>query len=251
MGRSSKKCAMNIVVRDVSYHYGKKVALDSVSLNLPPGINLMLGPNGAGKSTLFSLLTGLLRAKSGTIEVNGFDYQKSRSNIMQNMGVVFQQSTLDLDLTVQQNLLYYASLHGIAPAHAFDNISTMLTNLELADRLKDKVRALNGGHRRRVEIVRALIHQPKILLLDEPTVGLDIESRALIIKHIRALGDNLGLCVLWATHLMDEIRQRDNLIVINRGEINAQGITAQLCEKFDASDVYQLYRQLTNNSEVM
>ncbi|MFQ3199249.1 MAG: ABC-2 type transport system ATP-binding protein [Paraglaciecola sp.] len=242
---------MNIVIENVSYHYGKKVALDSVSLDLTPGINLMLGPNGAGKSTLFLLLTGLLNAKSGLIKVNDFDYQKNRSSIMADMGVVFQQSTLDLDLSVQQNLLYFAALHGISPANALDNITPMLAQLELADRLKDKVRTLNGGHRRRVEIVRALIHQPKVLLLDEPTVGLDIESRALIIKHVRALGDSLGLCVLWATHLMDEVRERDNLIVINQGKINAQGITSQLCKKYNAPDVYQLYRQLTNNCEVM
>lgn len=242
---------MKIVIQDVSYHYGKKVALDSVNLQLTAGINLMLGPNGAGKSTLFSLLTGLLRPKSGTIEVNGFDYEKNRTDIMQKMGVVFQQSTLDLDLTVQQNLLYYASLHGISPAHAFDNISSMLTELELADRLQDKVRALNGGHRRRVEIVRALIHQPKVLLLDEPTVGLDIESRALIIKHIRALGDSSGLCVLWATHLMDEIRQGDPLVVIHAGKIKAQGITEQLCQTHQVLDVSELYRKLTGNTEAI
>lgn len=242
---------MSIAIREVSYCYGKKVALDSVNLNLVPGINLILGPNGAGKSTLFLVLTGLLNAKSGSIKVNGFDYQKKRSSIMRDMGVVFQQSTLDLDLSVRQNLLYFAALHGISPANALDNITPMLAQLELTTRLNDKVRTLNGGHRRRVEIVRALIHQPKVLLLDEPTVGLDIESRALIIKHVRALGDSLGLCVLWATHLMDEVRENDNLIVINRGKIEAKGITAELCKKYNAPDVYQLYRQLTNNSEVM
>ena len=170
---------------------------------------------------------------------------------MQSMGVVFQQSTLDLDLTVQQNLLYFASLHGIAPDKALKNIESMLVELALNDRLQDKVRTLNGGHRRRVEIVRALIHQPQVLLLDEPTVGLDIESRALILKHVRALGDRDSLCVLWATHLIDEIRPSDSLVVIHSGKIKAQGVTELLCRENQVDTVSQLYRKLTGSTEAI
>lgn len=241
----------SITVKNVSFSYAKTVALDSINVHVQSGINLMLGPNGAGKSTLFSLLTGLLTARNGSIEVTGLDFKKHRSNIMQSLGVVFQQSTLDLDLSVQQNLFYFASLHGIAPARALQNIAPMLAQLELSDRLQHKVRTLNGGHRRRVEIVRALIHQPNVLLLDEPTVGLDIESRALIIKHVRALGDSDGLCVLWATHLIDEIRHSDPLIVIHAGKIKALGVTEQLCQKNHVANVSQLYRKLTGSMEAI
>ncbi|WP_158769655.1 ABC transporter ATP-binding protein [Paraglaciecola sp. L1A13] len=241
----------SITVKDVSFRYGPKVALDSINLQVTSGINIILGPNGAGKSTLFSLLTGLLCPSCGAIDVNGLSFDKQHSSIMQSMGVVFQQSTLDLDLTVQQNLLYFASLHGIAPDKALKNIESMLVELALNDRLQDKVRTLNGGHRRRVEIVRALIHQPQVLLLDEPTVGLDIESRALILKHVRALGDRDSLCVLWATHLIDEIRPSDSLVVIHSGKIKAQGVTEPLCQENQVDTVSQLYRKLTGSTEAI
>jgi ABC-2 type transport system ATP-binding protein len=162
---------MGIVTNKLSFAFGKKKALNNINLSLSTGFNVLLGPNGAGKSTLFSLLTGLTQSAHGTIHINKVDLSANKSKIMSEMGVVFQQSTLDLDLSVKQNLLYYASLHGIAPKKALENIDTILTQLSLTERLHDKVRTLNGGHRRRVEIARALFHQPKVLLLDEATVG--------------------------------------------------------------------------------
>jgi len=178
---------MGIVTKNLSFTYGKKKALSDVNLSLMPGFNVLLGPNGAGKSTLFSLLTGLRQTLQGSIEINEEALHKNKSKVMSQMGVVFQQSTLDLDLSVKQNLFYYASLHGIAPKKALQNIEQILKQLSLTERLDDKVRTLNGGHRRRVEIARALIHQPKILLLDEATVGLDVDSRLLIISYVRSL----------------------------------------------------------------
>ncbi|MBJ2138173.1 ATP-binding cassette domain-containing protein [Paraglaciecola chathamensis] len=260
-----------IEVRNVSYHYGKMQALDAVSLTLSNGINMLLGPNGAGKSTLFSLLTGLkttprhnvkgVRIKTSTkgaapkptceISVRGVNLQNTRTDIMRSMGVVFQQSTLDLDLTVQQNLLYHASLHGISPKTALRNIEDVLLTLSLNEKLNAKVRRLNGGHRRRVELARALLHKPSVLLLDEPTVGLDIESRALIIKHVRTLTEREGLCVLWATHLMDEVISADNLIVLHAGQVKAQGISHKLCAHYQVGSVAELYRQLTANMEAL
>jgi ABC-2 type transport system ATP-binding protein len=212
---------------------------------------VLLGPNGAGKSTLFSLLTGLTQTVNGTISINEEDLSHNKSKIMSQMGVVFQQSTLDLDLSVKQNLLYYASLHGIAPKKALINIELILSQLSLTERLNDKVRTLNGGHRRRVEIARALIHQPKVLLLDEPTVGLDVESRLLIISYVRNLCTELGICVLWTTHLMDEVEQSDQLIIINKGEIQAHDQSSLLCEQYNVDDIYQLYFALTHNTEAV
>ena len=143
---------MSIVTKDLSFYYGKKAAVDGLDLRITNGFNVLLGPNGAGKSTLFSMLTGLYQAASGNIKINGYDYKHHKSNIMQSMGVVFQQSTLDLDLSVKQNLTYYAALHGISSSQALENISDILAQLQLTKRLDDKVRSLNGGHRRRVEI---------------------------------------------------------------------------------------------------
>jgi ABC-2 type transport system ATP-binding protein len=242
---------MGIVINDLSFAYGKKKALNKVNLSLSTGFNVLLGPNGAGKSTLFSLLTGLTQTVNGTISINEEDLSNNKSKIMSQMGVVFQQSTLDLDLSVKQNLLYYASLHGIAPKKALINIELILSQLSLTERLNDKVRTLNGGHRRRVEIARALIHQPKVLLLDEPTVGLDVESRLLIISYVRNLCTELGICVLWTTHLMDEVEQSDQLIIINKGEIQAHDQSSLLCEQYNVDDIYQLYFALTHNTEAV
>jgi len=242
---------MSIVTNNLSFAYGKKSALNKVNLTLPAGFNVLLGPNGAGKSTLFSLLTGLTQTANGTIHINEDDLSKNKSKIMSQMGVVFQQSTLDLDLSVKQNLLYYASLHGIAPKKALKNIELILAQLSLTERLHDKVRTLNGGHRRRVEIARALIHQPKVLLLDEATVGLDVESRLLIISYVRNLCLQRDICVLWATHLMDEVEPIDQLIIINKGEIQAQDQSSKLCEQYKVDDTYQLYFALTKSAEAV
>jgi len=250
VGRSDTKCAMSIITNELTFHYGKKAAIDGLSLSIKSGFNVLLGPNGAGKSTLFSMLTGLYQAASGDIKINGYDLNHERSKIMQSMGVVFQQSTLDLDLSVKQNLTYYAALHGISSSQALENISDILSQLQLTQRLNDKVRSLNGGHRRRVEIARALIHQPKVLLLDEATVGLDIDSRKMITEYVGSLSQQLGICVLWATHLIDEIAADDQLIIIDEGKIQAQGISGELCKEHNVADVYQLYRTLTANVEI-
>jgi ABC-2 type transport system ATP-binding protein len=242
---------MTIVTNNLSFAYGKKKALNKINLSLTAGFNVLLGPNGAGTSTLFSLLTGLTQSVQGTIHINDLELIKNKSKIMSQMGVVFQQSTLDLDLSVKQNLLYYASLHGIAPKKALININDILSQLSLTERLHDKVRTLNGGHRRRVEIARALIHQPKVLLLDEATVGLDVESRLLIISYVRNLSKKLGICVLWTTHLMDEVELNDQLIIINKGEVQANAQSSELCEQFRVKDVYQLYFTLTHNTEAV
>jgi ABC-2 type transport system ATP-binding protein len=242
---------MGIVTNNLSFAYGKKKALNNVNLTLNNGFNVLLGPNGAGKSTLFSLLTGLTQTVHGTIKINENNLSDHKSKLMSEMGVVFQQSTLDLDLSVKQNLLYYASLHGIAPKKALINIELILSQLSLTERLHDKVRTLNGGHRRRVEIARALIHQPKVLLLDEATVGLDVDSRLLIISYVRNLCAQRDICVLWTTHLMDEVEPSDQLIVINKGEIQAQAQSSQLCEQYNVDDIYQLYFTLTKNTEAV
>ena len=219
-------------VHDLTYNYGSKRALDAVTFDvLPSSFTALLGPNGAGKTTLFALITRLFDTSQGQISINGKTFKKSGAQTLIPLGVVFQQPTLDLDLTVEQNLTYHSSLHGLTKNHAKRRIHEELTRLEMADRLSDKVRTLNGGHRRRVEIARALLHDPKILLLDEPTVGLDVETRKSIVAYIHQLTRERGIAVLWATHLIDEIKDGDDLIILHHGQIKFTGSAQEVLEK--------------------
>ncbi|WP_299890857.1 ABC transporter ATP-binding protein [uncultured Ruegeria sp.] len=217
-----------LTVRNLSFHYGPKTALDSVSFDVEPGtFCALLGPNGAGKSTLVSLLTRLLVAPDGEIAVAGHNLRKSPRKALGDLGVVFQQPTLDLSLTVKQNMAYFAALHGLPRKETPQRIDAALDRLGMRERAGEKVRALNGGHRRRMELARALLHDPKVLLLDEPTVGLDAAARHSITDHVHDLADQ-GLCILWATHLTDEVRDNDQMLVLHHGKILAAGQTGVL-----------------------
>lgn len=209
-------------VQNVIYRYGAKTALDDVSFDLEKGrFCALLGPNGAGKSTLFSLLTRLFVAKQGKINVAGFDLATDPRGALGKIGVVFQQQTLDLDMSVAQNLRYFAALQGLSGRAAQVNIDAALDRLDMRERAHEKARSLNGGHRRRMEIARALIHDPEVLLLDEATVGLDTASRQAITAHVHDLADS-GLLVFWATHLVDEIKPADEVVVLHKGKVLAQ-----------------------------
>ncbi len=215
-------------ISHVGFRYGERKALDDVSFNVEPGrFCALLGPNGAGKSTLFALLTRLVVAGEGTISVAGFDMARLPRAALARIGVVFQQPTLDLDMTVRRNLRYFAGLHGLSGRSAAIAIDRALAQLGMAERADELVRALNGGHRRRMEIARALIHQPQILLLDEATVGLDAASRQAITDHVHGLAQS-GLAVLWATHLVDEIARPDQVVVLHRGRVLSDGPAAAL-----------------------
>lgn len=215
-------------ISQVGFRYGERKALDDVSFNVEPGrFCALLGPNGAGKSTLFALLTRLIVADEGVINVAGFDMARSPRAALARIGVVFQQATLDLDMTVRRNLRYFAGLHGLSGRFAAIAIDRALAQLGMAERADELVRALNGGHRRRMEIARALVHQPEILLLDEATVGLDAASRQAITDHVHQLAES-GLAVLWATHLVDEIALSDQVVVLHRGRVLSNSPAAEL-----------------------
>lgn len=215
-------------VQGISHDWGAKRALDQVSFAVAPGqFCALLGPNGAGKSTLFGLLTRLFTARSGRISVAGHDLATAPRAALARMGVVFQSSTLDLDLTVRRNLLYFAALHGMSGREAERRSAEALDRLGMAERAGEKAASLNGGHRRRMEIARALIHRPEVLLLDEPTVGLDAASRRAITAHVHDLAGQ-GMCVLWATHLVDEVAAADRLVILHRGRILADGLAGEI-----------------------
>lgn len=216
-------------VRGITHRYGKKTALNDIGFSLGKGtFCALLGPNGAGKSTLFSILTRLFVPDAGEVMIAGHSLAREPGKALARIGVVFQQPTLDLDLTVRRNLKYFAALHGLAGKDADRRIETSLEQVNMAERAGEKVRALNGGHRRRMEIARALLHDPVVLLLDEPTVGLDAETRNSITGHVHNLASEQGLTVLWATHLVDEVRANDQLVVLHEGKIQADGSAAEI-----------------------
>jgi len=217
-----------LTVEDVSHDWGTKRALDAVSFSVEPGrFCALLGPNGAGKSTLFGMLTRLFTPRSGRIAIAGNDIAQEPRAALARMGIVFQSSTLDPDLTVKRNLLYFAALHGFSGRSADTRAMAVLDRLGMAERAGEKVAKLNGGHRRRMEIARALLHRPRVLLLDEPTVGLDAAARAAITAHVHDLASE-GLTVLWATHLVDEVRARDRLVILHRGQVLADGEAGEI-----------------------
>jgi ABC-2 type transport system ATP-binding protein len=235
-----------LAVRDVSFSYGAKKALDHVAFEIRPGqCTMLLGPNGAGKSTLFSLITRLYDTPTGRIELCGYDIKKQTTQALANLGIVFQQTTLDLDLTVMQNLRYHASLHGMSGKIAKERIREELERLDMFERRFEKVRQLNGGHRRRVEIARALLHKPALLLLDEPTVGLDVPSRTSIVDYVHGLARAGHISVLWASHLIDEIYPDDRLIVLHKGKIRAAGGVDEILETTGTTMVKDAFFRLT------
>ena len=235
-----------LAVDDLSFAYGTKKALNGVAFEVKPGeCTILLGPNGAGKSTLFSLITRLYDARVGRIALCGYDIKKQSLQALAKLGVVFQQTTLDPDLSVTQNLRYHAALHGISKKEADRRIQEELERLNMFERRGEKVRQLNGGHKRRVEIARALLHKPSLLLLDEPTVGLDVPSRQAIVDHVHELVKQQNLAVLWATHLIDEIAADDSLIVLHKGQVKAKGKQAEVLRVSGCDDAGELFRKLT------
>jgi ABC-2 type transport system ATP-binding protein len=235
-----------LAIDGVSHCYGTRKALDHVSFTVAPGsFTALLGLNGAGKSTLFSIITRLFGTQAGRIGIFGHDIGREPGEALRCMGVVFQPRTLDLDLSVTQNLLYHAALHGINPREARMRSDEVLSRLGLADRPGSKVRDLSGGQMRRLEIARALLHRPRLLLLDEATVGLDVKARAEIVGHVRGLVSEQGIGVLWATHLFDEIVPGDDLVILHQGRVLAEGKVAHIVAKAKAHDLHAAFALLT------
>ena len=248
MGRDVPSDALALSVDGLTHSYGARKALDKVSFAVKPGsFTALLGLNGAGKSTLFSLVTRLYAIQAGRIRIFGDDVERQPGAALRRLGVVFQPRTLDLDLSVTQNLAYHAALHGIGAREARARAHEVLGQIALSDRANDKVRDLSGGQMRRVENARALLHRPLLLILDEPTVGLDIKARAAILQHVRMLVGGEGVAVVWATHLVDEVAGDDGLIVLHRGRILAHGPVSDIVTRAGAQDVGTAFTRLTQD----
>lgn len=237
---------MSLVIDSLNFRYGSRQVLNDLTFSLPScHFNALLGPNGAGKSTLISLITRLLALQTGSIKIGNIDLTEQPQLLMQSLGVVFQQSTLDLDLTVLQNLQYHGALHGLSGDRVKKRALEELERQNLANRLHDKVRTLNGGHRRRVEIARALLHQPSLLLLDEPSTGLDTRSRLELNQYVRSLCNEKKITLLWTTHLIDELQEDDQVIVLNQGHLVAQAEGRELVHATKSSDLTTAFELLT------
>ena len=234
-----------LAVRGVRKSYGARPALKGVDLEVRAGeFVALLGPNGAGKSTLFQLLTGLFNADAGEVRVCGQDMRVAPVRALGRIGVVFQQMTLDLDRSVEANLVFHARLHGIGGAESRARIADVLARVGLAERRADRVRELSGGNRRKVELARALLHRPAVLLMDEATVGLDPASRRHLLDEVLALRA-AGVGVLWATHLVDEAEAADRVLVLHRGELLAAGPPAGLTAAAQCASLSEAFLKLT------
>jgi len=239
-----------LAVEHVSHAYGPRKALDDVSFEVAPAtFAVLIGLNGAGKSTLFSIISHLYAAGGGSVSVFGFNVSRQSGAALARIGVVFQSRTLDLDLTVDQNLRYQAALHGVAGGEARARGSALLQRVGLADRAHDRVRELSGGQMRRVEIARALVHRPRLLLLDEPTAGLDVRARADILALTRGLVATDGVSVLWTTHLVDEVKPDDSVIVLHEGRVLAADRAQAVMAAAGAQTVGDAFARLTGAAE--
>jgi ABC-2 type transport system ATP-binding protein len=238
-------------IQNITHSYRERRALDDVSFDVRQGtFAVLLGLNGAGKTTLFSLVTRLYAAQHGSIAVLGFDVARAPAQALSRLGVVFQARTLDLDLTVMQNLLYHAALHGLGGREAGELAGDTLSRTEMADRAHDKARVLSGGQMRRIEIARALLHRPALLLLDEPTVGLDVNARKGILRYVRELVARENIGVLWTTHLIDEVDDCDDLIILHRGRVLAKAIARDLVAQAGATNVGGAFERIIDAAQM-
>jgi ABC-2 type transport system ATP-binding protein len=238
-------------VRDLVKRFGTRAALDKVSFALAPGqFTALLGPNGAGKTTLFQVLTGLFSADEGEVFIAGQSLRKHTVAVLRYIGVVFQQPALDLDLTVRRNLQLQCDLHGIVSAVARERIAAGCTQLGLTADLDRKARELSGGTRRKVELVRALLHHPVVLFMDEATVGLDPKSRRDLLGAIRRAVSERGTCVLWATHWVEEAEQADRVLVLHKGKLLADGTPDAVAQALGGPRLEEAFVAATSTAPV-
>ena len=230
----------------VAKRYGDRAALEGLSFTLPAGcFAMLLGPNGAGKSTLFQILTGLFAPDAGELAVAGHSLRDAAVKALRHVGVVFQQISLDLDLSVLRNLRLHADLHGLKRAVADARIAEGCALLDLTDTLARPARELSGGQRRKVELVRALLHRPQLLLMDEPTVGLDPKSRRDLLNALREDVRRRGSSVLWATHLVEETEYADRVLLLHRGRLLADGTPADVTRSLGGDTLEAAFLEAT------
>lgn len=233
-------------ITGVTKSYGSQEALRGVDLMIGAGeVVGLLGPNGAGKSTLFQICAGLFAPDSGTVRLFGQSYREEPATILSQLGVVFQSRSLDLDMSVRANLKFHGGLFGLFGRLLRQRIEEVAALLDIADLLDRQVRKLSGGNQRRVEIARALMSEPRLLLLDEPSAGLDATARLGLVANLRSIVAGRGMSILWATHLVDEVEKADRIVLLIRGKVARQGLPEELIAASGARDLTGAYVALT------
>lgn len=235
-----------LACRGLTKRYGRALALDDVSLTVAAGeFVALLGLNGAGKTTLFQLLTGLFAPERGAVEVLGQNMRRDPVAALAQLGIVFQQPALDLNLSVRGNLQFHADLHGLGGTASRAAIAAGLARFGLAQDAGRPARTLSGGNRRKLELLRALLHEPRLLLMDEATVGLDPASRAGLLQEVLDAAASRGTGVLWATHLVDEAERAHRIVVLHQGRVRFDGPPTALRERQAQSTLEAAFLKLT------
>ena len=239
-----------IHVQNLVKSFGAFTAVDHVSFDVQPGeIFAFLGPNGAGKTTTIKMLTTLLKPTSGSLAIDGLDPSRNQDDVRQRFGIVFQDPSLDGDLSAYENMEIHAVLYHVPRRDRAARIETLLKLFELWERRKDQVKKFSGGMKRRLEIARGFLHTPKILFLDEPTLGLDPQSRNQLWTHVKHLNATEGTTVFLTTHYMDEAdRVAHRIAIIDHGKIVAQGTSAELKQQTNSETLEQAFLALTGSS---
>ena len=218
-----------IEVQNLTHRYGDRVALSKVNFEVKKGeIFGLLGPNGGGKSTLFRILSTMMVPTEGSVVLAGHDVVKNAAAVRREVGVVFQTQSLDKALTVEENLRAQGHLHGLSGATLRERMAAAMERLGLGDRRGDLVETLSGGLRRRVEIAKALLHRPKVLLMDEASTGLDPAARRDVSRHVENLRATEGVTILLTTHILEEADRCDRLVLLHQGHVVAEGSPAEL-----------------------
>lgn len=240
----------SISVKNLTKKYGDLVAVNDVSFDVPAGSTFaFLGPNGAGKTTTIKMLTTLANPTSGTITVNGYDPVRDSRDVRRSFGIVFQDPSLDDELTAYENMFFHAGLYGVPRPKTPSKIKEMLEFVELWDRKDSLVKTFSGGMKRRLEIARGLLHTPVILFLDEPTVGLDPQTRNHIWSYIKKLNTERGLTVFFTTHYMEEVeRIADRVAIIDHGKLITNDTVAGIIAKAGTASLEDAFIKLTGHT---
>lgn len=213
-----------ISIQGISYRYGTHQALQKLRFNISPGSFFgLLGPNGSGKTTLFRILSTLMPPAEGQAFILGLDTVRQAHKVRMQIGMIFQQPSLDEELTVMENLRFHGKLYGLHGNQLQDRIKYLADRIDIADRLQDRVSKLSGGLKRRADIIRGILHKPRVLLLDEPTTALDPAARHAFWQLLTQLRQEETLTLVLATHLLEEAEYCEEVVILNKGQIAAQG----------------------------
>jgi ABC-2 type transport system ATP-binding protein len=236
-----------IEVNSLTKKFGDFCAVDHITFSVPKGVIFaFLGPNGAGKSTVINMLTTILSPTSGSMNIDGFDVLAQKDEVRSSIGVIFQDHTLDDDLTAYENMYYHAVLYKVPARQRKERIEQLLGDIGLLGRRNSLVREFSGGMKRRVEIARSLLHAPRVLFLDEATLGLDVQTKNFFWTYVKRINMEKGVTVFFTTHNLDEVEQMATRIaVIDQGKILMEGVPSEVMMKTGADSLEKAFLKLT------